>query len=88
MRPVNQTLNELKIEQHPDKTIIGRTSRGFDFLGYRFSAAGLQLAPATITRFRERITRLYEQGADDNRIGEYVRNWNRWATTGTPLAAY
>ena len=89
MRPVNQTLNELEVEQHPDKTFIGRISRGFDFLGYRFSAAGLQLAPTTIERFRERVARLYEQGADNapgrGRIGDYVRRWRRWATTGVPL---
>lgn len=70
IRVVNQTLNELKVEQHPYKTFIGRISRGFDFLGYRFSPAGLQLAPTTITRFRERVAWLYEQGADDKRIKE------------------
>ncbi len=32
----NQTLAELKLEKHPDKTFIGRISRGFDFLGYNF----------------------------------------------------
>ena len=30
---VNQTLAELHVQQHPDKTFIGRISRGFDFLG-------------------------------------------------------
>ncbi|MFI5453890.1 MAG: hypothetical protein ACHRXM_00400 [Isosphaerales bacterium] len=34
IRLVNQTLAELKVEQHPDKPFIGRVSRGFDFLGY------------------------------------------------------
>jgi hypothetical protein len=28
---VNQTLNELKVEKHPDKTFIGRIAKGFDF---------------------------------------------------------
>ena len=32
----NQTLNELKVEKHPDKTFIGRIAKGFDFLGYSF----------------------------------------------------
>ncbi len=31
IRLVNQTLNELRVEQHPDKTMIGRGDRGFDF---------------------------------------------------------
>ena len=33
---VNQTLNELRVEKHPDKTFIGRPEKGFDFLGYHF----------------------------------------------------
>jgi len=28
IRVMNQTFNELKLEQHPDKTLIGRTERG------------------------------------------------------------
>ena len=28
---VNKTLAELQVEQHPDKTFLGRISRGFDF---------------------------------------------------------
>jgi len=33
---LNQTFNELRLEKYPDKTLIhliGRTERGFDFLG-------------------------------------------------------
>jgi retron-type reverse transcriptase len=61
IKVVNQTLAELEVEQHPDKTFIGRIARGFDFLGYRFSSAGLGIAPQTIERFEERMTRLYGQ---------------------------
>ena len=83
IRIVNQTLAELKVEQHPDKTFIGRISRGFDFLGYRFQSDGLVgVARQTVERFVERATRLYEQGADSERIGEYVRRWLRWVHSG------
>ncbi len=41
IRVLNQTFNELRLEQHPDKTLIGRTERGFDFLGYHFELEGL-----------------------------------------------
>ncbi|MFQ3220733.1 MAG: RNA-directed DNA polymerase, partial [Paraglaciecola sp.] len=34
MRTVNQHFNQLKIEQAPDKTFIGKISRGWEFLGY------------------------------------------------------
>jgi len=64
IRLVNQTLAELHVEQHPDKTFIGRISRGFDFLGYTFTPAGLDVAPQTVERCVERLSRLYEQDVD------------------------
>ena len=79
---LNQAFNELHLEQYPDKTLIGRTDRGFDFLGYRFEPDSLSVADQTIERFKERITRLYEQGADVARIGEYVCMWMQWAHAG------
>jgi hypothetical protein len=36
VKKVNKILVELKVEQYPDKTLIGRSERGFDFLGYSF----------------------------------------------------
>ena len=84
IRHVNQILAELKVEQHPDKTFIGRISRGFDFLGYCFASAGLVgVAVQTVERFVERATRLYEQGADAIRIGEYVSKWLIWLRSCT-----
>jgi len=75
VRVVNETLAELKVQQHPDKTFIGHTGRGFAFLGYQMNAAGLTgVAPPTIERFVERINRLYEQRALAC-LGEYVRRW-------------
>jgi hypothetical protein len=82
IRLVNETLAELKVEQHPDKTFIGRISRGFDFLGYVFSATGLEVAAQAVEHCVERVTQLYERGADLVRIGAYVRCWKRWARSG------
>jgi len=82
IRVLNQTFNELRLEQHPDKTLIGRAERGFDFLGYHFEREGLSVAVITIERFKERIARLYEQGADIHRIGQYVLKWLQWSRSG------
>ena len=79
---MNETLAELKVEQHPDKTFIGRVSRGFDFLGYLFTPAGLEVAPRAVDRCVERVSQLYERGVDIVRIGAYVRCWKRWARSG------
>ena len=38
VRIVNETLAELQVEQHPDKTFVGRVERGFTILGYAFPA--------------------------------------------------
>lgn len=83
VRIVNRALCELRVEQHPDKTFIGRIDRGFSFLGYEFKASGLTgVARPTRERFAERIHRLYEQGATACRIGEYVRRWLIWVRSG------
>jgi len=62
IRTVNETLQELRVEQHPDKTFIGRIERGFTFLGYWITAKGVTgVAPSAWQGFQERVVRLYEQ---------------------------
>jgi hypothetical protein len=82
IRRVNQSLAELHVEQHPDKTFIGRISRGFDFLGYAFTPTGLEASPSAVERCVERVSRLYERDVDLSRIGTYVRSWLRWTRSG------
>jgi len=75
---MHQTLDTLGLSVHPDKTFIGRVSRGFDFLGVQFSSddSSSPLATPTIqpsavaqSRLHERLDKhlsqaaqLYEQG--------------------------
>jgi RNA-directed DNA polymerase len=86
VKMVNQRLAALGLEKHPDKTFIGRIERGFDFLGYRFSPAGLTLAKQTIANFIEKASRLYEQKrravSAATALEMYVRRWLMWATGG------
>jgi len=49
--------------------------RGFDFLGYHQGPDKIIPASATIEKFKRRIARLYEQGADSIRVERYVRKW-------------
>jgi hypothetical protein len=69
----------------PTRPYIGRTERGFDFLGYHFGPEGLTLAAKTIEQFVERALRLYEQEPGElsgsSRLGMYVRRWVGWAGT-------
>jgi hypothetical protein len=39
-------------------------------------------ADSAYERFKERIARLYEQGANINRIGQYVHKWVQWTRSG------
>ena len=82
IRAVNSTLEELQVEQHPDKTYIGPVERGFDFLGYSFTPEGLGVAPRTVQKFATNIARLYEQGATSSRLGQYADHWSRWSRAG------
>jgi hypothetical protein len=61
------------------KRFIGRTVKGFDFLGYRLHP-GRRLRPSkdSLHRVREHARRLYEQGASVTRLRQYVLRWWRW----------
>ena len=73
----------LKLRLALGKTFIGRTSKGFDFLGYRFGAMGIiGLAQQTIDNHQKRFLLLDEQNASDQRVEKYVSNWKRWAVSG------
>jgi RNA-directed DNA polymerase len=84
---VNQLLRVLQVEKHPDNTFIGKACRGFDFLGYYFISETISVSRPALRRFAERITRLYEQGTDNIRVGQYVRRWWGWVRAGVPNSA-
>jgi hypothetical protein len=90
VRIVNQVLMSLRLAKHPDKTFIGRTAKGFDFLGYHFSPEGLRVATKTVANFVARARQLYEQEREkpvcSSTLGVYVRRWVRWVRAGLPGA--
>jgi RNA-directed DNA polymerase len=90
VKQLNQLLNQLKVEKHPDKTYIGRTENGFDFLGYHFKGSQLTVAAKTVEKHVLRYRQLYEQlskkkATSDEMalaLGQYVKRWQRWAVAG------
>lgn len=82
VKQVNRVLEGLLLEKHPDKTFIGRAERGFDFLGYFLTPWGISVSRNTMNHMKERIARLYEQGACVVGIGQYVSRWVRWLNSG------
>lgn len=73
---------------HPDKTQMGRISKGFDWLGVWFTQNGAAgIAPRALTNHHTRRLRLEEQARKQglseraivDRVQEYEKRWNIWA---------
>jgi hypothetical protein len=61
IRLVNETLAELKLINTPTRT-SSAVCRSFDFPGYLFASAGLEVAPLAVENCVERVCRLYAYG--------------------------
>ena len=70
---VSQILNQQKLPKADDN--IGRSQRGFDFLGYHFTPQSLTMGKISLQRRDARIYRLYEQGTSEYRVGETISLW-------------
>lgn len=88
-----QWFAEYGFEAHPDKTQIGRTVKGFDWLGAWLTHEGVtDIAPRAKANHREKVRRLYEQLARvpkwlrhrrqqqvHARVSTYRKRWHIWA---------
>jgi hypothetical protein len=88
-----QWFGEYGFEAHPDKTQIGRTAKGFDWMGARLTHEGVtDVAPRAKANHREKARRLYEQLARlpkwkrksaapkvHARVSTYRKRWNIWS---------
>jgi RNA-directed DNA polymerase len=82
VKQVNGVLAGLLLEKHPDKTFIGKATRGFTFLGYFLTPWAIFVSQQTYSKMKEHIARLYEQGADPVSIGQYGKRWVGWVYSG------
>lgn len=86
VKQLNQYLATLGFQQHPDKTFIGRMSKGFDWLGAWFTDKGVTgIAPRALTNHQDKVRRLYEQTRhwprtkQVRRVLDYATRWKIWA---------
>lgn len=92
VRLINNQLSLLKLSKAPDKTFIGKISKGFDFLGYRYDGATLKLAVKTLHNMTQKWQQLYEQARKKSTpekitsgvaaCDRYLTRWLRWTTAG------
>ena len=70
---------------HPDKTFIGRISKGFDWLGIDFGGQVPVISARSVEKYRkrrqvlERQLRWMEQTARYRRLEQYDFRWHSWA---------
>lgn len=88
IRTVNQHFAALKVQQHPDKTSIGRAANGFDFLGYQFGKEKITVSKRTLHNYIHRLSRLYEQKKHlpnwEVLLDDYRQRWLQWVYAGLP----
>ncbi len=83
VKNMHAIVHGLKLRLALKKTLIGRIRKGFDFGTYRFGALGIiGLVQQTINNHKQRLLRLDEPSASDQRVEEYVSNWKRWTVCG------
>ncbi|WP_323086188.1 reverse transcriptase domain-containing protein, partial [Providencia alcalifaciens] len=96
VRKLNQLLAEKQLRQHPGKTFIGRTLRGFDWMGAMLESQGVtDVAPRAKANHREKVRRLYERawrwrepkGVTRRRLSTYRWRWAIWAGAIVPAVA-
>jgi hypothetical protein len=80
---MHAVLADLRLTVHPEKRFIGRAERGCDFLGFTVHPLRrLEPSVVSIQLMGVRARRLYEQGADEDRLRRYVHRWFTWFTSG------
>lgn len=95
VQKLNQYFQHFGFQQHPDKTFIGPTHKGTDWMGYWLTHEGVQsVAPRALTNHLIKLRRLYEQTRhlpakqQQMRVVDYVRRWRKWlgVRSDTPVA--
>ena len=80
IKTMHKILDSLKLTVHPDKRFIGKTEKGFEFLGHRLIRGRPRgIAGYSYRRALVRAFRLHQQGASKEAIRKYLNRWRRWA---------
>ncbi|RDL15163.1 reverse transcriptase domain-containing protein [Serratia fonticola] len=90
---LNGFFNDYGFRQHPDKTFIGRTAKGFDWMGAQLGASGVTgVAPRALANHWVKVRRFYEQTwlsrtTRQAKVSGYRARWMKWALVAVGLAS-
>lgn len=84
VRDLNRLMAEYGFPLHPDKTQLGYTTRGFDWMGLWFTQGGIQSIASRARnkhlqqcRWRYEQIRSLNQNCQETRMAQYRRRWFR-----------
>ncbi|WP_050567161.1 reverse transcriptase domain-containing protein [Vibrio owensii] len=80
IKRLHKTLTHWDLTLHPEKTYIGRTSKGFDWMGFQWQGGQWQGAsPRSLEKsYQKRRALVTFYGADSARVAEYDKHYQRW----------
>ena len=91
VKQLNEFFTFYGFEQHPDKTFIGKIDKGFDWMGFFFTAEGCSaVAPRAYANHVIKLRRLYEHARRDTleqvslRVAGYQKRWETWVRAWAP----
>ncbi|WP_029484889.1 reverse transcriptase domain-containing protein [Deinococcus marmoris] len=81
------TLGHLGLRLNPTKTRIVSCTEGFDFLGFRFQAGDVRVAPVRLAQFRQELTHLLDTPqvpeSQLRAANDLVRGWQAYYRLGS-----
>ena len=85
IKKVHEIVNSLGVKLHEKKRYIGKINKqGIDFWGYRINNGKVSPSAESLHRVAANIRRLYENGADRNRLRLYIERWSRYFRSALP----
>ncbi len=78
-----QILDELRLSLRFEKTFVGRSHKGFDFLGYHITPKGFSPSQKTQEKALENAKQRYAQGGNKS-LQTYLNRWRTWVHAGLP----
>lgn len=88
VRTMNRILEDLRLTKAATKTFVGRISKGFDFLGYRFGdtpQGEIKIAKSTWQNHFDKLTQRVRHKVNEVDLLDYIKRWWSWVRLDADL---